>query len=673
VAHEQILEMLGEYHAMLAEHGYDWGKEIEGGIVPLLQFADRCDEKRWMAAFGQWKAHGVLTDPIGTLVDALARPLPAGVAVVRPDGIEIRPVLPYALAGRPYRYDVIAAPAAGTAGAIRQVMVTADRPHLLTAGHRVQAVAPAPAARLRVAAGQVCRWSIVDSRGGAWFPDGAQERYDAAGRPFFYGDDVLVDVPAGELSVRVARGVEYEPVTTSIRVAAGETGLARIAPRRLFDPASRGWYGADLHVHMNYTGDVVLAPEDVPAMQRGEGLHLLNLVAANYSTGLVYDRPVFDAYAGKDLPGSTPEAICRFGIEYRNDLFGHFHVLGATRRPSRFNTGHPRSDQPFDTPPNSAAAAELRQAGATVGYTHPVAVPLGPQGAIDAVFDPGRARSYEARELVADAALGLVDCVDLLTGDIEGTEFLYHRLLGCGLRLAATAGTDIMLSRSRGRLTSNPVGWCRAYANLGTAPLSVPAWQAAVRAGRTFATNGPWLEIDIGGQGAGETINLARPGSVRATARAIGTGLETLAIVGPDGPVETAAVRSEGGHVCRAARARDAAHVELAAEMVIERPTWLAAVARGGLHPLSRGGRPIIYAHTSPVWVNLDGQGVRRAVDARWCLSWLDRFLAFVRDQGRFADPGGLAEVAALTERAAGFYQGIADDSGSAPDDTPGR
>ena len=51
-----------------------------------------------------------------------------------------------------------------------------------------------------------------------------------------------------------------------------------------------------------------------------------------------------------------------------------------------------------------------------------------------------------------------------------------------------------MLSRSRGRLTSNPVGWCRAYADLRGAPLSAPAWQDAVRAGRTFATNGPRLE-----------------------------------------------------------------------------------------------------------------------------------------------------------------------------------
>ena len=96
-----------------------------------------------------------------------------------------------------------------------------------------------------------------------------------------------------------------------------------------------------------------------------------------------------------------------------------------------------------------------------------------------------------------DAALGLVDSLDLLTGHLAGTEELYHRLLGCGLRLAATAGTDVMLSRIPRTVDLNPVGWCRAYADLRGAPLSASAWQDAVRAGRTFATNGPWLEISM--------------------------------------------------------------------------------------------------------------------------------------------------------------------------------
>ena len=56
-------------------------------------------------------------------------------------------------------------------------------------------------------------------------------------------------------------------------------------------------------------------------------------------------------------------------------------------------------------------AAELRDLGATVGYTHPVFSPLADGTPAGAFVNP---RSVEARELVADAALGLVDSVDLL-------------------------------------------------------------------------------------------------------------------------------------------------------------------------------------------------------------------------------------------------------------------
>src|SRR6185436_15706541 len=106
----------------------------------------------------------------------------------------------------------------------------------------------------------------------------------------------------------------------------------------------------------------------------------------------------------------------------------------------------------------------------------------------------------EARELVADAALGLVDSIDIISPyDDEGAIVLYHRLLSCGLRLAATAGTDCFLSFSRLGVASNPPGWGRVYAHLGDEPLSVAAFQAAVRAGRTVVTNGPWLTLTVDG------------------------------------------------------------------------------------------------------------------------------------------------------------------------------
>ena len=86
---------------------------------------------------------------------------------------------------------------------------------------------------------------------------------------------------------------------------------------------------------------------------------------------------------------------------------------------------------------------------------------------------------------MVDAALGLVDSLDLLSPfDDEAAVYLYHRLLSCGLRLTATAGTDVFLSFSHGPgVASNPPGWARVYAHLGDEPLSVASFKEAIRDG----------------------------------------------------------------------------------------------------------------------------------------------------------------------------------------------
>lgn len=177
------------------------------------------------------------------------------------------------------------------------------------------------------------------------------------------------------------------------------------------------------------------------------------------------------------------------GVEYRNDLLGHVHALGPSAPPSHYYAGHERSDHPEDWPPNKAACEELRALGSTVGYCHSAATSFPDDGSARRFFR--NPRSVEARELVADAALGVVDSVDLISPwDDEGAVFLYHRLLSCGLRLAATAGTDTILSFSHSGTFSNPPGWGRVYAYLGEEQLSVAAFKQAIRAAARWPPTG---------------------------------------------------------------------------------------------------------------------------------------------------------------------------------------
>jgi hypothetical protein len=86
---------------------------------------------------------------------------------------------------------------------------------------------------------------------------------------------------------------------------------------------------------------------------------------------------------------------------------------------------------------------------------------------------------------------------------------------------------------------------------------------------------------------------------------------------------------------------------------------WLCAVARGPGHPSVLG--PVVFAHTSPVWVEAGGRPVRRPASARWLLDWLDRFEALLGEHGRFADDGQRDEVLAVVDQARAWYRAIAD------------
>src|SRR5829696_1451801 len=649
----EVIEMIARYRGLQAERGWDWGD-------------DRIDFFRWarFAALGPvLEAYGETGDWPAAVRLVLGAELPAGVVVVRvgPDRELSARTGPARLgvAGRPVQLDVVldsaapddvtltvagrATPLPARGAAVVTLDLDGGAPALpVSLGDsevRVDgAVRTVPAAELRLTSPRCARWSVTDAAGGAWFPDGVLAKWDVHDRPFFHAADVTLAVPAAALRVAWARGLEYDRVEQEVRPSPGECHTVDCDPPRLVDPAAAGWYGGDLHVHLNYSGDMVCTPQDAARMQLGEGLHLLNLVAGNCQTSLVYDRELLETTAGTDLSWSGPDAVARMGVEYRNDLLGHVHGLGLSAPPGRYHAGHERSGTPADWPPNRDACAELRALGATVGYAHPAYTPF-PDGSTDDFF--ATPRSVEARELVADAALGVVDSVDLISPfDDEGAIFLYHRLLSCGLRLAATAGTDAFLSFAHGPgVASNPPGWGRVYAQLGDRPLSVAAFQDAIRAGRTVVTNGPWLTLEVAGAGPGTVLAAAAGDRLDVRATVAGAGTDRLSLVGPDGVL----AESTGG--------------ELRHELVVDGPSWLAAVARGPGNPTTLDRAAL--AHTSPVYVDVAGRRVARAADARWCLDLLGRLAGVAAEHGHFDDAEQHRDLVAVLGDARAFYRGV--------------
>jgi hypothetical protein len=179
------------------------------------------------------------------------------------------------------------------------------------------------------------------------------------------------------------------------------------------------------------------------------------------------------------------------------------------------------------------------------------------------------------------------------------------------------------------------------YAQLGDAPLCTAAFTDAVRAGRTVVTNGPWLTLDVDDHGPGAVLDRGRGDRLRARCRTVGGGVERLVLHGPDGVLASGVG-------------------ELEHEVTVDGGLWLAAAAYGDTDPHTVGAP--VFAHTTPVYVDVAGRRVGRAASARWCLRLLDGVEELAGEQGRFA-PGHrerqLGDLIAVLDRARVFYRSV--------------
>jgi hypothetical protein len=151
------------------------------------------------------------------------------------------------------------------------------------------------------------------------------------------------------------------------------------------------------------------------------------------------------------------------------------------------------------------------------------------------------------------------------------------------------------------------------------------------------------LELSVNEQGPGSVLDIPSGTTVRLRAHVEGPGVETLSVVGPEGVLATDA----------------GSDVEV--ELLVTKPAWVAAVATGPRHSDVLG--PTVFAHTSPVYIDVEGHRVARPESARWCLDWLERVEQLAVQHGSFADESQLQDLVAVLERARPFYRRISEGS----------
>jgi TolB protein len=238
-----------------------------------------------------------------------------------------------------------------------------------------------------------------------------------------------------------------------------------------------------------------------------------------------------------------------------------------------------------------------------------------------------------------DVALGQVNALDVLSNWSEevGME-LWYRLLNCGFRLAASAGTDSFTN-----LTDhyNPGGG-RVYARV-EGPMSAENWVESYKRGRSFVTNGPMLSFTVEGREAGGEIKL--PDGAQNKVR-------VQAAVRSQVPVDKVEILVNGQPVARIADWSK----PFSREIPLKQSSWIAVRALGPAHRLAMNDAHV-FAHTSPVYVTIGEKPISSPEDARFYIDWIDKLIARVEEQGRFATSERKADVIRLFRSAQEIYR----------------
>jgi hypothetical protein len=179
----------------------------------------------------------------------------------------------------------------------------------------------------------------------------------------------------------------------------------------------------------------------------------------------------------------------------------------------------------------------------------------------------------------------------------------------------------------------------RVYVRTGSR-LSQRRLLDSLKAGRTFATNGPLLELTVDGRGVGDDLRLAASGKVLARVS-----------LRSNVPIDHLEIVRNGAVVHEVALAGDRTRADVEVRLEVGESGWLLLRARS-----DRAIEPVLdlypYATTSPIYVTVGDRPARSRQDADYFIAWTDRLDAFAQSSTAWNTDDERTHVLALIARA---------------------
>jgi hypothetical protein len=298
-----------------------------------------------------------------------------------------------------------------------------------------------------------------------------------------------IRLPPGPLRVEINKGPEYLPVVSEFTLTPGKLAL-RFEIRRWIDMRAARWFSGDTCCHF-------LTPHAALLEAAAEDVAVVNLLAEEC---LTYDQqgnqytslPNILAFSGQVPALASPDHLVVVNTLNLHWDLGRVLLLNCHRVVHPLTAGRPNGLGDWSIADWCDQCH--RKGGLVVG---------------DGFF--GHDRGPPKGELLADLILSKLDALQQsefenpeADAELGQTSILqeWHRLLDCGFRIPLVGGSDKQCNL-------DILGAPRTYARLGLGEeFTYRNWIEAVRAGRTFVTNGPLLLFTVNGQDPGAVIHL---------------------------------------------------------------------------------------------------------------------------------------------------------------------
>ncbi len=407
-----------------------------------------------------------------------------------------------------------------------------------------------------------------------------------------------LEVPPAKLSVEAVVGLHTELVVREVDLTGKTEFSLRLPLKAFYDPSAKGLIAGNTHLHlMKLTHD-----EAFRYLRVVPQADALDLVYVSHLKRTPEDRDyVTNSFTDGDLGRLSREGVLfGNGQEHRHNFgaggegYGHVMLLNILRLIEPVSIGPGIMKTGTDGIPLARGIKTARGDDATVIWCH----------------------NTFGHEDIPNWVAGLVHAQNIHDGGSHGSyEDSFYRYLNVGMKVPFSTGTDWFI-----------YDFNRVYVPVA-GELTSRKWLDSLAAGRSYITNGPFLELAADGKPIGDTIAATAGAELRITGRGLGrANFQRLELIHNGAVIHTVDAKSVGGH-------HEAA---LDYKLKITEPGWIAL--RVPTDAAKNEFDKPLFAHTSPIYLDVAGQHIFRPDVARGLLAEMEKSRDIVAGKGLFAD-----------------------------------